>query len=161
MDAPSIERRNSAGHTAPQLSIIAGRREAASGVPARSDSAVWGRSVQRSQGIACRPSGIDPGVCVPANTEEGVQPEKPHRLPCRSARPVQGGVCSTASSRWADSQENIALLTGRFDQGEHRRNFCEVKLRRCGGGGTTAASEQSLREKELNPLRDRSRMFGR
>ena len=25
-------------------------------------SAVWGRSVQRSQRIACRPSGIDPGV---------------------------------------------------------------------------------------------------
>jgi len=35
-------------------------------------------------------SGIDPGVRVPANTEEGVQPEKPHRLPSRSARPVQG-----------------------------------------------------------------------
>ena len=36
--------------------------QAAKGGPARSDSAVWGRSVQRSQRIACRPSGIDPGV---------------------------------------------------------------------------------------------------
>ncbi len=36
-----------------------------------------------------------------------------------------------------------------------------MKLQRCGGGGTTAASEQSLREKELSPLWDRSRLFSR
>jgi len=69
------------------------------GDPHEATAQCGGGAFSGAQRIACRPSGIDPGVCVQANTEEGVQPEKPHRLPSRSARPVQGGVFSSAFSR--------------------------------------------------------------
>ena len=97
MDAPSIERRNSAGHTAPQLSRIAGRREAASGGPARSDSAVWGRSVQRSQGIACRPMRHRSRCLRPSKHRRGRSARKAAPAPepvgaARSGRSVLDGV---------------------------------------------------------------------
>ena len=69
------------------------------GDPHEATAKCGGGASSGAKGSHAAPCGIDLGVCVQANTEEGVQPEKPHRLPSRSARPVQGGVFSSAFSR--------------------------------------------------------------
>ncbi len=96
MDDPSIGRRKSAGHAAQQIQESAGRREAATGGPARSDSVVWGRSVQRSQGIACRPMRHRSRCLRPSKHRRGRSARKAAPAPkpvgaARSGRSVLNG----------------------------------------------------------------------
>lgn len=90
MDDPSIGRRKTAHDAAQRIQESAGRRKAATGAPHEATAQCGGGASSGAEGSHAAPCGIDPGVCVPANTEEGVQPEKPHRLLSRSARPVSG-----------------------------------------------------------------------
>lgn len=97
MDDPSIGRRKTAHDAAQQIQESAGRREAATGGPARSDSAVWGRSVQRSQGIACRPMRHRSRCLRPSKHRRGRSARKAAPAPkpvgaARSGRSLLDGV---------------------------------------------------------------------
>lgn len=76
---------------------ISVRPQAACGGPARSDSAVWGRSVQRSQGIACRPMRHRSRCLRPSKHRRGRSARKAAPAPkpvgaARSGRSLIDGV---------------------------------------------------------------------
>ena len=116
------------------------------GGPARSDSAVWGAERPAEPfGLHAAPAASI--RCSRQVSTAGVQPASRTGSPAGRRGPFRAEFAHRRPASEQTPRKNRALLTGRIDQGgEHGRNFCEVKLRRCGKGGTTADSEQSLRE---------------